>query len=111
MLICSNAALFLPALLLDLKNFGYIFTVTMNAFLRLFWRTSKRKKTIHTRLNSYLYYIGQYFLFGLIGTAIDVNHTDSNALKDVLIVIFVALVGRVLTAFFVLTCCETLRAK
>ena len=111
MLICSNAALFLPALFLDLKNFGYICTVTMNAFLRLFWKTSQHKKAIHSRYNGYLYFLGQFFLFGLIGTAIDVNNTDTDALKDVLIVIFVALLGRVLAVFLVLSCCEGIPIK
>ena len=78
----------------------------MNAFLRLFWKTSQRKKAIHSRYNGYLYFLGQFFLFGLIGTAIDVNNTDTDALKDVLIVIFVALLGRVLAVFLVLSCCE-----
>ncbi len=106
----SNACLFIPALLFDLKNFGYIATVTMNAFLRLWWR-DPRKKEIYTRFNGYLYFIGQYFLFGLIGTAIDISSTDKSVLKDVLIVICVAIVGRVLTVVLVLSCCDRFRPK
>lgn len=34
------------------------------------------------------------------------NNTDTNALKDVLIVIFVSIIGRVIAVVLVLSCCE-----
>ena len=106
-------ALFVPALLWKLKNFGYIFTVSMNASLRLFWgKEGERRKTVHSRLNGYFYqYIGQYFLFGLIGTAIDLHHTHSDALKYSLAIIAIGLVVRVVAAYTVLSCCEPFSRK
>ena len=106
MLIFSMVGLFVPAKLFNMNNFGYVCTVIMNAFLRLFWRNSKRKLAIHARLIGYLFFVGQFLLFGLIGTAIDIASIDAAILVEIVIVIFVCLFLRFGTAYFALECCE-----
>ena len=106
MLGLSMAGMFIPAKLFNMNNFGYVCTVIMNAFLRLFWKNSKRKVAIHSRLIGYLFFVGQFLLFGLIGTAIDIGSIDTAILVEIVIVIFACLLLRFGTAYFALGCCE-----
>lgn len=106
MLTLSMVSMFVPAKVFKMNNFGYVCTVIMNAFLRLFWRNSKRKVAIHGRLIGYLFFFGQFLLFGLIGTAIDIASIDAAILVEIVIVIFVCLFLRLGTSYFALGCCD-----
>lgn len=57
------------------------------------------------RMVHWLYWPGQFFLFGLIGTAVDLRSVDGGALKLILLIIGIGLIMRTLCAFAVLSCC------
>ncbi len=107
----SNFALFFPSMVFKMNNFGYIAIVTMNAFLRLWWVDSPRKKAVYIRLGGYMFLVGQYLLFGLIGTAINVASIDKAILVEILIVILVSILFRSGASYLVLFCCEKFNHK
>ena len=98
-LIVVNTALFVPAILWELNNFGFLFTVATNAVLRVLWmEASARKTALYYRLSSKLFLVGRYFLFGLIGVAVDLRSSDASVLRLVVAVVITGMIFRGFTA-------------
>lgn len=111
-LIVVNTALFVPAILWELNNFGFLFTVATNAVLRVLWmEASARKTALYYRLSSKLFLVGRYFLFGLIGVAVDLRSSDASVLRLVVAVVITGMIFRGFTAFLVNSCCEKMPPK
>ena len=108
----AMAGSFIPSLLWELNNFGFLCVVATNAALRLLWREgSARKTAVFNRLAGKLFMVGRYFLFGLIGVAVNLRSADGDTLRMVIAVVLAGLAFRAFTAYFVNSCCERMPRK